>query len=110
MNECNRREADVVQQLLGALLTDVGNTLDAGEMKQLQDVQVEWRDYRDAHCQWQAAFFEGGSIQPTVHSGCLIDLTWNRIQELKINLCEGNGMTGPCEASSRYDRPGQTSR
>jgi len=106
----SKRETDDVQRMMGALLTEVEETLEPAETERLESVQAKWRDYRDGHCQWQAAFSEGGSIQPTLYSTCITDLTLRRIEELKINLCEGQGMTGPCEASRRYDRPGLTNR
>jgi uncharacterized protein YecT (DUF1311 family) len=110
MNECFAREANQDLQFLDGLLKELANKLDAADKERLEEVQSEWVNYRDAHCKWQAAFFEGGSVQPTMYSTCISALTWNRIEELKPNLCEGHGMTGPCEASKRYDRPGLTSR
>ena len=68
-------------------------------------VQKTWAVYREAHCAWQAAFSEGGSIQSELCSACLTEITWDRIKELKLTLCEGQGLTGSCEASRRYDRP-----
>ena len=106
MNECFAREAEHDQQLLDALLKELGDKLDPAETGRLQGVQLEWTKYRDSHCHWQAGFSEGGSIQPTVYSTCISALTWNRIDELKVDLCEGAGLTGPCEASKRYDRRG----
>jgi uncharacterized protein YecT (DUF1311 family) len=110
MNQCFEREAKQDQLLLDALLKELAAKLDAPNKERLEEVQSQWGKYRDAHCRWQAGFFEGGSVQPTMYSTCLSALIWNRIDELKLNLCEGAGMTGPCEASKRYDRPGLTSR
>ena len=36
---------------------------------------------------------------------CEARLTAARIAELKEHLCEGEGLTGPCEASKHYDAP-----
>ena len=105
MNECLGREAAGVQGLLDTLLKEIGRTLDAGETKRLNDVQKTWAAYREAHCAWQAAFSEGGSIQSELRSACLTEITWDRIKELRLTLCEGQGLTGSCEASRRYDRP-----
>jgi uncharacterized protein YecT (DUF1311 family) len=107
MNECFASEAKRDMQLLDALLKELGQNLDASERERLEEVQSQWAKYRDAHCKWQAAFFEGGSVQPMMYSTCISAVTWNRIDELKLNLCEGAGMTGPCEASKRYDRSSQ---
>ena len=106
MNECYAREAKRDGELLDDLLKELGNEIEAAERDGLEEVQSNWVKYRDAHCHWQASFFEGGSIQPTIYSSCISAVTWNRIEELKLNLCEGRGMTGPCDASRRYDRRG----
>lgn len=108
MNDCYAREAKRVQQLLDALVQELTKTLDPTKGQQLLNVQAKWVAYRDAHCGWQAKFSEGGSIQPTVYSNCMEGLAWDRIDELKYDLCEGWGMTGPCPASRRYDRPTET--
>ena len=92
-------------QQLTALLDDLEQVLTLPEAAQLRSIQGLWLDYRRRHCQWQANFFAGGSIQPMVYASCADDLTWERIAALKFNLCEGQGMTGACEASRRYDRP-----
>jgi uncharacterized protein YecT (DUF1311 family) len=106
MNSCFAREAKQDLLLLDRLLRELSDTPD----KDLEAVQSQWVKYRDAHCHWQAGFFEGGSVQPMMYSTCISAVTWNRIEELKLDLCEGAGMAGPCEASKRYDRPGLTSR
>jgi uncharacterized protein YecT (DUF1311 family) len=110
MNECFAREAKQDQLLLEGLLKELAAKLDAPDKERLEEVQSQWVKYRNAHCRWQAGFFEGGSVQPMMYSTCISALTRNRIEELKVNLYEGAGMTGPCEASKRYDRPGLTSR
>ena len=104
MNECLGRQALQDQAKLDALLKELSGALDKSEYSRLTAVQKAWTSYRDTHCQWQASFFEGGSIQPTERSTCLSSVIWNRIDELKRNLCEGHGMTGECAASKKYVR------
>lgn len=105
MNECWQAQLEASDRRLTALLGDLEQVLDVAEVVQLRSVQRLWLDYRRRHCQWQANFFAGGSIQPMVYASCADSLTWERIAALKINLCEGQGMTGDCEASRRYDQP-----
>lgn len=71
----------------------------------LLEVQEKWRAYRSAHCAWQAPTEESVSIRPTLEATCMTSLTWDRIDELNVNLCERRGLTGECEASRRYARP-----
>jgi uncharacterized protein YecT (DUF1311 family) len=104
MNRCFDREARRDQATLDALLKELAGALEKSEVARLTTVQKLWTSYRDSHCEWQASFFEGGSIRPTEHLTCLSSVIWNRIDELKLNLCEGHGMTGECAASKKYAR------
>ena len=105
MNACFAERARRSVALLDSLIQDLRGHLEQAEYAQLLNVQRDWTQYRDGHCKWQAHFAEGGSIQPTEYATCIDVVTWNRIDELKLNLCEGNGMTGACTASAKYDRP-----
>jgi uncharacterized protein YecT (DUF1311 family) len=107
MNRCFAAEASRVSALVEALLREIRPRLEETERTALEKAQVTWVQYRDAHCDWSASLFEGGSIQPTIHATCVIDLTWERIDKLKLMLCEGQGLNGACAASLRYDRPPQ---
>jgi uncharacterized protein YecT (DUF1311 family) len=104
MNQCADRQGRQAQGKLDALLKELAGVLEKGEGTRLAAVQKAWASYRDAHCEWQASVFEGGSIQPMERLTCFSSVTWNRIDELKWNLCEGHGMTGECAASRRYAR------
>ena len=105
MNVCFGRIARTDNALLEALVKELLGTLSASEGNELRSAQALWVKYRDAHCAWQARFFEGGSVQPTMKAGCYSELTWQRIDSLREDLCEGAGMTGPCPESEKYDRP-----
>lgn len=105
INGCWQAQMEASDHRLTALLGDLEQVLTTAELAQLRSVQRLWLDYRRRHCQWQAGFFAGGSIRPMVYASCADGLTWERIAALKFNLCEGQGMTGACEASQRYDRP-----
>ena len=106
MNTCLSREAGRVRTLLETLLEEIRPSLQAGQRQGLEEAQRQWVRYRDAHCNWVASPSEGGTIQPTVHASCLVNITWERIGELKLTLCEGGaGLGGACAASRRYDRP-----
>ncbi len=105
INDCWQSQMEASDQRLMELLGELEQVLTTAEVAQLRSVQRLWLDYRRRHCQWQADFFIGGSIRFMVYASCADSLTWERIAALKFNLCEGQGMTGVCEASRRYDRP-----
>jgi hypothetical protein len=71
----------------------------------LQAVQQTWKAFRDNDCQWQADAFTGGSIQPAIYAECILALTEARIADLRLQLCEGFGVRGPCAKSRKYDLP-----
>jgi uncharacterized protein YecT (DUF1311 family) len=102
MNKCAGSKAQAADKKLSALLADLEKSLDPPQFKRLQAVQVEWDRFRKAHCEWVYKFHESGSIAPMEHSLCHAWVTNARVADLKIFLCEGAGMTGPCAASEKY--------
>ncbi len=106
INFCADRARLAPEKRLDALLDALAAKLTPAERKALEAVQRQWEAYRDAHCAWMAGFVEGGSILPTVRAYCLQSGIEDRIEELKIVLCDGPGLHGECEASHRFDRPG----
>lgn len=87
MNECADREyrkADaelnrVYQQLMRA---------SGGSDARLKTAQLAWIKFRDAECDYKAAFNEGGSMQPMTYSFCLADVTKARTRQLRDSLKE----------------------
>jgi uncharacterized protein YecT (DUF1311 family) len=103
MNACFADGARNATNRMQQLIAELKTSLTADAFTRLFAVQTKWLDYRDNQCKWQASFFEGGSMQPTVYWSCVESATWTRIDELKYQLCEGGGMTGSCERSQHYD-------
>ena len=102
IDRCAAMEADRAKNSLNDLLAALKVKLSSSQWKELQAVQNEWRRFADHHCTWEISFAEGGSLAPAVGSLCQRTLTRQRIDVLKTFLCEGEGMTGPCEASRRF--------
>ncbi|AZF17874.1 lysozyme inhibitor LprI family protein [Pseudomonas sp. R3-18-08] len=79
---CNVKEAKVQDARLNkayktALAAQEGNRKD-----QLQDLQRLWIKYRDANCAF-AGSATGGTIDQVNGSGCVLDMTQTRAQELE---------------------------
>ncbi|KTC62907.1 hypothetical protein AO262_22565 [Pseudomonas fluorescens ABAC62] len=79
---CNVKEAKVQDTRLNtayktALAAQQGNRKD-----QLQDVQRLWIKYRDANCGFIGAA-TGGTIDQVNGTGCVLDMTEARAQELE---------------------------
>lgn len=102
MNVCAGREAALQNQKLAGLLDDLKQSLEPEKWQELRDLQAAWVSLRDRDCRWEASFAAGGSIAPLVSANCVAALTRGRIARLKIFLCEGQGLTGPCDASRKY--------
>jgi len=109
-NICTANQAEISDQRLRRLLAEVSSNADSGRRVQLARVQQRWTVFRDSECEWQTDAFAGGTIQPVVYSQCVIALTEERIAHLKLQLCEGGGMRGPCDASRQYDLPPRKER
>ena len=67
--------------------------------------QRSWERYARADCDWKRALSDGGSAGASLYGRCITAKQRVRINELKLLLCEGYGLTGVCEASARYDLP-----
>jgi len=102
INTCAGQEAEAAKKRLAALLAELDTVLTPPARTSLATVQTRWVAFRDLDCKWEQAAFEGGSVAPAVYASCVTSQTEQRIQRLSIFLCEGAGMTGPCEASERY--------
>ncbi len=102
MNVCASREAEAADRKLETLLAELTPRLEPEARRELQEVQAQWRALRDRDCKWEEGFFAGGSVAPAIHSSCVAQLTRQRIERLKVFLCEGAGSAGPCKASSKY--------
>ena len=104
MNACYAGEAIATQRVLDSVLAAVrarvGRTTYPGFLR----VQAAWVTYVRAECDRRANQYQGGSIMPTVHATCLIAHRWDRIDELRANLCDGDNRDG-CDESRRFARP-----
>lgn len=103
MNICAERAATAAEARLESLLDELREKLDEARWDELQRLQGRWAQLVEEDCAWQRTFFAGGSVAPMMFSLCKQARTEERIARLKIFLCEGAGMTGPCDASRRYD-------
>jgi len=114
MNICSAKDAEAERARLERLLQELRNNFKAGkderQWKRLEGNQKDWEQWVRNDCQWESDFFEGGSIQPMVSSLCIANAAANRIDRLRIFLCEGAGMTGECDRSRAYSIENETPR
>ena len=104
MNACYAGEAIATQRVLDSVLAAVRVRVGTATYPGFRRVQAAWITYVSAECERRANQYQGGSILPTVHAMCLIEHRWNRIDELRANLCDGDNRDA-CDESRRFARP-----
>ena len=102
MSVCVQRATQAAVAKLDALLSELRAVLSDSQVSELNAIQELWVRTRDRECTWESSFFAGGSVAPFVHGNCVLKRTEQRIQNLRLFLCEGQGMTGECPESEKY--------
>jgi uncharacterized protein YecT (DUF1311 family) len=82
MNMCAGRDAGREDALLNKHYKELVGKLDGKEKAQIKVVQLAWIKFRDLQCHFESDGYEGGSMQPLVHSTCLYKLTRQRNKDL----------------------------
>ena len=82
MVNCNAKEAKVQDERLNKAYKTALAAQEGDRKDKLQDVQRLWIKYRDANCGF-AGSATGGTIDQVNGSGCLLDMTQTRAQELE---------------------------
>ena len=90
---------------LAKLQTELKAVVPAETWAAFQTAQRSWERYARADCDWKRSLSDGGSVGASLFARCMTAKQRARINELKLLLCEGYGLTGACEASARYDLP-----
>lgn len=82
MNMCASKDAGREDALLNKNYKELVGKLEGKEKAQIKTVQLAWIKFRDLQCHFESDGYEGGSMQPLVHSSCLYKLTKQRNKEL----------------------------
>jgi hypothetical protein len=90
------------QQKLDTLVDELAATLPPDSAQPLRQLESRWNALARDDCAWQRDLSGGGSMSSLVYASCLDARIHERINRLKILLCEGYGSTGECSASKRY--------
>jgi uncharacterized protein YecT (DUF1311 family) len=102
LNACAHQKALATYEKLNSLIAELHGHMADSQYTLLLEIETDWETTITKHCSWEANFFAGGSVQPMWFAGCLDQQYLYRIETLRINLCEGYGMTGECEESLKY--------
>ena len=82
MNMCAGKDAGREDALLNKNYKELVDKLVGKEKVQIKTVQLAWIKFRDLQCHFESDGYEGGSMQPLVHSSCLYKLTKQRNKDL----------------------------
>ena len=88
MNVCADRQFKAADAALNRVYNQLAAKLDADARAKLKAAEVSWLKYRDDNCDYEAAAFEGGSMQPMIYSYCLERMTRARTTELRAQLAD----------------------
>jgi uncharacterized protein YecT (DUF1311 family) len=107
ISQCFTEVANSSKAKLDELLAELKSYLGEARFAPLNVIQLQWQQYRDDECDFEAHHDGGsGSIAGSVFATCVDTITRERIDQLKLLLCEGGGLTGECKQSRRYDQFG----
>lgn len=88
MNICASKDFEREDARLNKNYRELQAKLEGDRRTGLREVQLAWIKFRDLQCDFQAAQYEGGTMQPLVRATCLTDMTKQRNKDLKYMLDE----------------------
>ncbi|MEH1841685.1 MAG: lysozyme inhibitor LprI family protein [Nostoc sp.] len=86
INECAKLSYQKEDKKLNQVYQQLLSTLETSRKQKLIAAQQAWLKFRDTNCEFERSKYEGGSIAPSIYSGCLENITKLRTQELQEYL------------------------
>ena len=86
INQCVQLDFQQQDDELNRIYQQYHAKLDNIRKEQLKQAQVVWINFRNLSCQYEADYYQGGSLAPMVYSSCLKDKTKERLGDLKNYL------------------------
>ncbi|MCC5657524.1 lysozyme inhibitor LprI family protein [Nostoc sp. XA010] len=83
INECAKLSYQRADKKLNQAYQQLLPTLETSRKQKLIAAQQAWLKFRDTNCEFERSRYEGGSIAPSIYSGCLENTTKLRTQELQ---------------------------
>lgn len=100
LTQCAAADLQRSQQRLNSLINKISARSGGTNAQALRRIQADWERVAVQHCQWQVKPDLGGSARPMLYYECLNKQYLDRIEALRLNLCEF--MTGECQAALQY--------
>ena len=86
INECAKLSFQNTDKKLNQVYQQLLPTLETFRKQKLIAAQLAWLKFRDTNCEFERSRYEGGSIAPSIYSGCLENTTKLRTQQLQEYL------------------------
>jgi uncharacterized protein YecT (DUF1311 family) len=86
INACAAEQYREVDAQLNTVYRALMDRLSNERKPQLKAVQLAWIKFRESHCKFVADPYAGGSLQPTVYSGCMTETAQARSHQLRQAL------------------------
>lgn len=86
MTQCAHREFVKADAELNKFYNRFAAKLDEEKRAQLKEAELAWIKYRDATCDFEGAFYKGGTMRPMIQYACLARVTNDRTADLKLQL------------------------
>ena len=90
MNMCAAKKFKAADAELNRVYNRLASMLEGDNLARLKAAEVSWIKYRDDNCDYEADFFEGGSMRPLILSSCMERMTKARTVELRGQIEEQN--------------------
>lgn len=90
MNRCAADEYKKADAELNRVYQQLLPKLEAAHKEKLKVAQRAWLGFRDAHCDYEAFIFDGGTMQPLIQYSCLETVTRERTKQLRASLQENS--------------------
>ncbi len=88
MIQCTHKELAYQDARLNRYYKRAMRRLEPDEKKRLRKAQRAWIAFRDLECEFEGRQMRGGSAEPLLIGGCLVDMTWKRADELQAIVSE----------------------
>lgn len=88
MNRCAADEYKKADAELNRVYQQLLPKVEGEHKEKLKIAQRAWIAFRDAHCEYEAFSFEGGTMQPLIRFSCLEAATRERTKQLRGALQE----------------------
>lgn len=102
INICAGQQFTSITNKLHSLILELNPHMKTSQYDLLLKAQESWEKATDDFCIWDSSYFDGGTAKGSINVGCLISEYRERINDLRIYLCNDEGYFEECAASLKF--------